>query len=124
MTGTITIHELRRRYKEIEERETPFFLDPAYNLETFAKDMRVNRSYASRFINEEFGISFPVKMNEMRLDYLLRLRRNNPKVPWKTLLRASGFSSEITFRRAFKKKYDFLPRNFNTFDGKVLAPGL
>lgn len=108
----ITKTEIKKRYDELMASEHPFYLDPDCSLVVLASILRVNRSYASNFINDEFGTNFSTHINDLRLQYLLIQKKKNPKSSWKSLAIASGFSSEITFRRSFIRKMGISPGQY------------
>lgn len=89
-----------------------FFLDKNYSIIEFAADLGTNRSYASRFVNIELGITFPNLLNSLRLAHFMRLKDENPKKSIKYLADYCGFNCTLSFRRAFIKEYGMTPSEY------------
>ena len=104
--------ETARKYAELLSKEPPFFLDPDYTIEDFAAELGTNRSYASRFVNESFGISFPTFLNKFRIAYLKRIQYDHKDTPLYKLALTCGFRNAYTFRRAFYNEYGMTPKSF------------
>lgn len=62
-----------------------------------------NRTYVSNFINEEFGYSFSDYINKKRVEHAQRLMRESKYFKIAQIADESGFSSEQSFYRNFKK---------------------
>lgn len=101
-----------KQYLQMLGSQTPFFLDPDYSLERLAEELHTNRAYASHFVNNKLGTSFPTLLRSLRIAYAERLMHNCPKMRITEVARQSGFSNATTFRRAWKDKHDVPPRQF------------
>ena len=109
-----TINEIRKRYAQLERRKRPFFLNSDYSLTDLASHLKVNRTYASRFINNNFGVSFPVHLQNLRLAKAIELMKEQPCRPLVEIARAAGFNCDLSFRRSFIRRYGVLPSQFGT----------
>ena len=103
---------IKKRYEQLLQRNKYFYLTTDYTLEMFASDLGTNRSYTSKFINNEFGVTFPLFINDLRLSHFLKLKEENPKAKIKVLATMSGFKNMYTFRRVFKQKYGVTPSEY------------
>jgi len=93
------IREQLRRYVEEEEH----FLDSHLTLgDVIASGCTYNRSYVSRVLNEEMGMSFAAYVNGLRRadDY----RRNHPAATVADIIAHAGFDSPSNYYKA-KRKY-------------------
>lgn len=104
--------KISERYAALLSEASPFFLKQEYNIEEFANDLATNRSYASRFVNEVLGTSFPTLLNKLRLAYIIRMKHENPKEPICRLVAAAGYKNAHSFRRAFYREYSMTPKEF------------
>lgn len=100
-----TAKDIRQRYMQLLNEKKPFFLDKNYSIIQFAADLGTNRSYASKFVNEELGVKFPYLLNSLRLAHFVKLKSENPQARISTLADHCGFNCTLSFRRAFVKKY-------------------
>lgn len=107
-----TIKEIKQRYMQLLSEKEPFFLDRNYSIIQFAADLGTNRSYASKFVNEELGVTFPTLLNSLRLAHFVRLKKENPKTPIRTLADNCGFNCPLSLRRAFVKEYGTTPNKY------------
>lgn len=99
---------LMQVYSKLLRRPETFYLDPTYNLERFAKDLNLNRTYASQFSNDVLGKPFRLLIAQLRVKYATELMKSGD-MPLTAIAKASGFSSDISFRRAFVKEYGVNP---------------
>ena len=91
---------------EVEE----MYLNP-----NFERQMLINRTGLSK---ERIGAIFSQNndsenltsiVRELRLDYAVRMIKENPEIPIKMVCQASGFTNGDTFTRNFKAKYGMTP---------------
>lgn len=104
--------QIRQRYTQLLGKEKPFFTEKNYSINDFAAALGTNRSYASRFVNTELGVTFPVLLNKLRLAHLIRRKSENPKACIKSLAVECGFNCPFSLRRAFQKEYGMLPSEY------------
>lgn len=103
------VDEIFKRYHAMLEEEPDFFLQPDCNIYMFADRMRLNRSYASRFVNQHLKTSFPQLVRACKLNKVEELMRAYPEKNLRELICEAGFNCELTFRRAYMEKYGELP---------------
>lgn len=95
------IKEQLRRYVEEQEH----FLDAHLTLgDVLAAGCTYNRSYVSRVLNEEMGLSFAAYVNRLRLRRADDYRRRNPAAPVADVIAHAGFDSPSSYYKA-KRKY-------------------
>lgn len=90
------------------------FLDPHLRLSDVALKVGTNRTYLSRFFNQEKGHTFYDYVNGMRLDYAEKLLLTTSDSLAK-IAESSGFNSLSTFRRAFATCHNCSPAEFRRF---------
>lgn len=90
------------------------FLDPHLRLSDVALKVGTNRTYLSRFFNQEKGHTFYDYVNGMRLDYAEKLLLTTSDSLAK-IAESSGFNSLSTFRRAFATRHNCSPAEFRRF---------
>lgn len=98
-------NKIKSRYLKMLGENPPFFINDNYTLEQFAAALGTNRSYASKFINSELGLTFPALLNKLRIAHFMRLRNENPKSSIKDIAFKCGFRNCFSFRRTFKNIY-------------------
>ena len=98
-------------YSVFEEDQV--FLNPKLNLSDHARDLGTNRSYLSRYFNNEENKSFFDYVNGYRLRYAESLLSNIEKTI-EVIFEESGFNSVSTFRRVFQSVYGCSPSKFRT----------
>ena len=104
--------KINERYVILLSEKAPFFLRTDYTIEEFANDLATNRSYASRFVNEVLGMSFPTLLNKLRIAYFIRMKNENPRKTITRLATEAGFSNVYSFRRAFYREYGITPKEY------------
>lgn len=107
-----TIKQLQRRYKELLSRKPEFYLRPDYTINDFAEDLGTNRTYASRFSNQVYGVHFCILLQDLRLNRLMKLMKKNPDRSATRVALSIGFTCAISFRRAFVRRYGYLPTEY------------
>lgn len=92
------------------------YLQPDLKISDLASILCTNRTYISKTINKELGISFCEWINKYRVEYAKQLldksRAKNTKVYMKDILLQSGFLSEASFFRIFKQFTGLSPRSW------------
>lgn len=97
----------------------PFFLNSSFSLDDLAKMLGTNRTYMSRYVNEECGTNYDGLMRRLRIAYAVRMMHNHPEWPFKRIAQRSGFHSDTTFRKAFLEKYGMTPREYVQKNGQM-----
>ena len=78
-----------------------------------AKRLCVCRTYVSRYINTEYGCSFSDYINRMRVDYAKTLMQETPNPKFIAIAEQSGFASEQSFYRNFRKFVGMTPEEWS-----------
>lgn len=98
-----------QRYLKMLGQSRPFFLDAGYSLENFTKDLHTNRAYASRFVNQTLGTTFPKLLQTLRLAHAERLMHTFPEMKLTDICISSGFANLTSFRRIYTAKHGHAP---------------
>ena len=93
------------------DEEKPY-LKKDFRLMNLNEKIPLNRSYLSRFINDEFDSNFNNLITEYRLQESCRLINENPSMIIKEISDACGFSSPSVFSRSFVLKYNITPLKY------------
>ncbi len=113
------VNVIMRKFVEAQLSSTPFYLNPHCTVGMLAKKLGTNRTYLSRFINEECDTNYEGLMRRLRLAYAERLMHDHPEWPFVYVANRSGFNSDTTFRKAFFEKYGMSPRDYILRHGKM-----
>lgn len=94
---------LRTQINELmEEREV--FRQKNLSLSDFVEYLGINRSYVSNFINNEIGLSFSDFINQYRVSHAqILMKDTETERSMQEIWEQSGFSSESSFYRVFRK---------------------
>ncbi len=87
-------------------------------LESLAKEFSVSKFYISRIFSEKIKMSLPNYLSLMRAEYAAGLiRTTNDSIT--SIYINSGFTSQNTFNRAFKKIFNVTPREYKNNIGEL-----
>lgn len=87
-------------------------------LESLAKEFSVSKFYISRIFSEKIKMSLPNYLSLMRAEYAAGLiRTTNDSIT--NIYINSGFTSQNTFNRAFKKIFNVTPREYKNNIGEL-----
>lgn len=103
---------IRKRYLTLLGNNPPFFTNKDYTIGQFAADLGTNRSYASRFVNKELGVTFSTLLNKLRLAHFIRQKSERPDATIGDLAKECGFNNAFSFRRSFKAEYGKTPSEY------------
>lgn len=92
-------------------REEQVFLNPHLKVSDIARAVGTNRTYVSKYFNQEAGVSFYEYINALRIDYACTLLCQSSESV-KTIARLSGFNSPQSFIRTFVKTKGMNPTQF------------
>lgn len=95
-------NSLARRIEEVVTQQQ-LFLRHNVKVSDIATALFTNRLYVSTAINDEIGVSFSDYINKKRIDYAIQLMRTNPQMTMCEIADRSGFSSDKSFYRNFKR---------------------
>lgn len=123
--GDVTEKHIEKRYFDDDSRGWSLFeqaqreimdgnlyLNPAFSRDTYMKLCPMNKNGVARLMQRYAGTNLNGYINGMRLEYALRLMRENPDLPIKAVAFDSGFRCLRTFYRLFLKKYGVTPRKY------------
>lgn len=91
--------------------EEKIYLNPKLKLSDVARMVGTNRTYLSRFFNEENGQTFYDFMNNYRVEHATQLLRTSSYTVLE-VAEKSGFNSVSTFRRAFVAAHKCSPNEY------------
>lgn len=95
--------------------KSDIYLNPDISLNDYASKIGVNQKYITYVIRKHWGISFPKYINQLRINYIVRLIRSEPEyLQYKISYLADlcGYSSHSRFSAIFKKVTGISPSNF------------
>lgn len=107
------IAEIQGKLNQFEENLG--FLSKECNLNKVSDDFTTNIKYLSKIINDKKGVSFPVYINELRIDYVITELQKNKKFrsyTIKAIGETVGFNTAETFSKAFFNKTGIQPSYF------------
>ena len=86
------------------------YLQPTLNAKYVAEMLNVSQTYLSQAINTQFGKSFRELINDYRIDDVkVKLLNAENSASILSMALESGFNSEASFYRVFKKKFNVSP---------------
>ena len=103
--------ELRQMLEQWMDNEKPY-LNPDFRLSDLQRLLNMNRTYLSRFLQDEFGYSFYQFVNRYRIDEAMRLKLENPDMKIADVAARCGFSSPTVFTRTFTNITGITPREW------------
>lgn len=83
--------------------EDKIFLKKDLRLDDVVRLTKVNRTYISKFIGEEYQCSFSELINNKRIAYAQKRTLANPKISHSHIAEESGFVHASSFSRTFKQ---------------------
>lgn len=84
-------------------RDEKLYLIPDLKITDIAQRLQTNRNYTYYAITVELKTTFADLINSMRIEYAQQILTTNPHINMYELMSQSGYSSESTFFRNFKK---------------------
>lgn len=101
------LHEKAQRWVEHGGYRTP-----GITIEHVARDMGTNRSYLSRYLNEECHVNFYEWVAQLRIDEAQSLMSTHPSMLIEQIATRVGFTSASTFSSTFKKIVGITPNKW------------
>lgn len=101
--------QIAKRLKQAEQQN--MHLQHEVNLDAYAQYVGTNRSYLSRYLNQELNTTFYDYLNNKRLDHAIDLMKTS-RARISDVAFASGYADTSTFRRNFKKYKGLPPRRY------------
>lgn len=93
-------------------RAKEFYLNGKYTIEELADDINSNKTYISRAINTQTGMTYPQYLNKLRIEYALDLIKKDPYMPLSEVSYLSGFAHQSAFTDSFKRNVGVTPRAY------------
>ena len=114
----ILINKVKSKCCGIKEKEInklfveeKLYLNPQLKLSDVARQVGTNRTYLSRFFNQEKQMTFYDYVNNLRVDHAVGLlQKSNLRL--NVIAEQSGFNSISTFRRVFAAKQQCTPSEY------------
>jgi len=107
MDGT----QLKQRVLHAVKKEQ-LFLQPNLKISDLARYLHTNRNYIYNVVNVEMGLSFSELVNRERVEYAVALMKEYPDMLLGDIAVKSGFSSNVSFYRNFKKFKGLSPKEY------------
>lgn len=93
------------------EKEKPYLYND-FKLTDAARVLPLNRTYLSRLFNEGLHQTFSEVVREYRIAYAKQLLKNDSNMAIYEVAKASGFTSDSSFIKAFQKVTGMTPRQY------------
>lgn len=107
-----TQSELSEAVRKLFE-DDKLYLNPRLKLSDVARKVGTNRTYLSRFFNQENGQTFYDYVNQLRVRHAEKLLANS-SLPITLIADEAGFNSLSTFRRVFNSYYHCSPMEYRS----------
>lgn len=85
------------------------YLHTGITIIQIAKDLGINRTYLSNFINDTFCMNFNNWVNGLRIEEAKRVMLANRRIPLSELATSVGFTDLTHFSKLFKQKEGIAP---------------
>lgn len=112
----ISMQAMAEKFSPIIQRlmeEEHFYLKQDIKISDLAREIGTCRTYLSKYLNQELGVSFSDYINKQRIEYAKQLLREEEKtMRMDQIAFNSGFSSEVSFYRNFKKFASMTPEEW------------
>ena len=107
-------NSLQKKYKEKFEEELRF-TDNQMSLRLLSEEFNTNIPYLSKIINVYKGKNFNYYINDLRIDYIIELLKNDAtylNYDIKNLASLAGFTNAVNFSDNFQRKFEIKPSFF------------
>ena len=111
--GDQTAQEILQKLRKFEEKKN--FLQTNLTLNKLASQLKTNSSYLSKTINDIKGKTFSAYLNELRINYIIQLLKEEPKFRVYTIdaiAELAGFNTRQSFSKAFVEHTGIRPSYF------------
>ncbi|WP_130735269.1 helix-turn-helix transcriptional regulator [Flavobacterium sp. J27] len=91
------------------------YINKNCSLENLAKDFNTNKTYLSKIINEDKGYSFSSYINNLRIDYVIQLLKEDKKIrkySIESIAEEVGYNNAKAFSKAFYERIQVKPSVF------------
>lgn len=89
--------------------EQKMFLDPSFSREKYIRLSLLNKNKVARLLKKYTGMNMNGYINSLRLEYAIKLMKENPEAPMKAIAVNSGFNNIRSFYRVFQAHYGITP---------------
>lgn len=103
---------------EILFEDQEVFKNPDLKIWDISRMLGTNRTYVSRFINQQYNRNFCNHVNHYRVLYIKKKLRENPGIPNNHLAESSGFGSVSSLYRAFENSEGI---SLSTYKNSLMA---
>lgn len=113
-TEIITKQSILKSDLENLLRSKKLYLNPDLRINELCPLLTTNRTYLSKLINNDFGLTFNEFINQYRVDFSVELLKADitGNESLQHIAEKSGFGSLSSFNRAFKKEKNVTPGEF------------
>lgn len=92
--------------------EDLYYLQPDTNIDDVATRLGTNRTYVTRLMRQEYGLTFIEYVNAARIQYSQKLLYTSPNITLDEVAIKSGFQSTSNYCRAFKRYTGATPKGW------------
>lgn len=108
--GKLNEHLIEAMHKLMEEER--YFLGENISIDDMAHQLGTNRTYVTRMMREEYGLTFIEYINVARIQYSQKLLYTLPDITLEEVAMKSGFQSTSNYCRAFKRYTGSTPKGW------------
>lgn len=109
-TGRFDSQLIEAIHKLMEEDR--YYLQPSINIDDVAQRLGTNRTYVTRLMRQEYGLSFIEYVSVARIQYSQKLLYTSPHATLEEVAFKSGFLSTSNYCRAFKRYTGTTPKGW------------
>lgn len=107
----VAIEPVLNKGKETEKLEskldrwkaTKQYLNVGLTMDTLCKELGVNRTYFSTYINNQYRMNYNLWINQLRIEEAKEQIRNNKETPLSEIAESVGFADLAHFSKQFKQ---------------------
>lgn len=89
------------------------YLDPKFNLDKLASDLKIPRYYLSQLFSQYYGLNFLTYINGLRIEHAcMTLQKDDYEFIIEELVEECGFNSKRSFYRNFHEKAGMTPTEY------------
>lgn len=103
-------HLVEAIHKMMEE--DLYYLNQNINIDDVAHKLGTNRTYVTRLMRQEYGLSFIEYVNVARIQYSQKILYTSPNITLEEVATKAGFQSTSNYCRAFKRYTGTTPKGW------------
>lgn len=113
-TGTEEEEKNRLLFEKLDDAVTrdKLYLNPDFSREDLVKLIGVNKTRVGRILQQNAGVGTTGYLNKKRLEFAVRLLKNNPEFTIPTIAEKCGLPNVPTFNRLFRTQYGMTPSEY------------